>query len=140
MVSGAGQIIFYFLSPPQKQLTHYRPISLQAQRTTGMQNNRLEHEFWTLWKGRPMQTPPRAVPGKPQPTSRCETHHYDRRTCLGQTGGHCPALWDTLWNAEEQHLGVAQELLWNIYGGGPKARTEADLHDLGKNKHEKTGE
>lgn len=45
------------------------------------------------------------------PLARHETHH---ESTFWAEGGHCLGAWDVLWGAGEEHLGAAQDLLWDI--------------------------
>lgn len=90
---------------------------LQAQRTTGMQNDRHEHKLGTWRKGGPIQTPPRAVPGEPWPqcpaVKPITMSQYQSTAWTEES--HWPGLWDILRNAGKGYLGIAQDLLWDVY-------------------------
>lgn len=48
------------------------------------------------------------LPGsKRTPMSECQSTFWTE-------GGHCLEVWDTFWGAEEEHLGITQNFLWDV--------------------------
>ena len=91
-------------------------------------------------EGMPCPGPSKAVPEKPQSQSPL-VKHVNVSQCWRSTfwseGGHCLRLWDTLQDAEEEHLGIAQDLVWDGLEEEPKSGKGRDLTGLGRNKHGK---
>lgn len=73
--------------------------------------------------------------GTPTTISQCSSSEDN----LSNQGDRCPGVWATLWDAEVEHLGIAQDIIGCLIEE-PKVEKGRDLGDLGTNKHGKIEE
>lgn len=107
----SSQAIKEAISPPKAQL--HKPRGAQGH------SGRQEPKLRTQRKGHPVWALPKAAPGEPQPQcpglnpikmSQCQS-------TFGAEGVYCWGAWDTWWGAWQEHLGIAQDFLWDVRGG-----------------------
>lgn len=107
-------LLLLLSGPSQEPSVYKRPMDTSPEEHRGTKaggnpNCRFRGKNWHLVQSLPGLSQETVIP-------RYDTHHNERCWSISWAEwGHCLEMWATLWNAGEEHFGIAEGLLWNLW-------------------------